>query len=415
MLRATLATCLLLCIFQINLTAQAFTYPGTIVKKNGEIVKGEIAFSNKNKIVKAITFKTADKKEVLTAMDIAAFGRDNIDYYVAAIVTYHSSSLEIYQTEKEYSQETTTDTIFLRQLVKGKFSLYLLEAKMRKCYFVTKDNGPMEELVTGVRLSGSSAIEQDQQYKNTLTNYATEAGVGEEVKSQITNIPYEYDALKNVIVKLNGNSGGSSIIKNTSLKSSSIEIGVGGIMTNYGNTKFKSDQGGLSDFLSSTDFGSSTDPRIQVSIQFAPNDRYTLLKGMFALGFSTAVFKGSSPVIATSANQQIDFYKKFSILDVTLGGMLSATPARKSSFYLSPFLVLYAITNGNTVKNTGITPNYPAFTSTPFGVGCSLGYYTQEHRIELRAEQTSGDFANDYVRIRSTKFSLTYHYKVFRF
>jgi hypothetical protein len=412
MLRAIVAVCLLLCVFQNEIIAQTYTYPGFIVKKNGETVKGVIGISNEEKAIRQITFKQGEKTEILNATDIAAFGRDDIDYCVAATITYHTASLERDQAGKEYSDKTTTETMFLVQLVKGIYSLYEIETNARKYYFISKGGGPVLELLTRVKLDESNALVEEPQYKNMLIAYANESG-NESLMEQIRNITYNDAALKRVIVKLNGNSG-SSFVKNTFIKSSRIEIGAGGIITNFTATSVKGDQS-LGDLLSGTNFSSSTSPRIQVGLQFASNERYKMVKGLLALGYSTAVFQGSSPNISPMGTNQMDFYKKFSFLDLSLGAMISFTPAKPSSFFVEPFVSCTFITNGSTVHNTSVSPNFPVFNSMFSGAGFGLGYSASAHRIELRGERTFNNFSDGNAKVESSRISLTYNYTLFRF
>ncbi|NCI51522.1 hypothetical protein GWC95_16455 [Sediminibacterium roseum] len=398
-----------------NLNAQSYKYPGFILRKNGETVKGEIAFAGKDKTVKAITFTKAGQQEKLTANDIAAFGRDNIDYYVSAIVSYYTNGLEIDQAKEAYSEERATDTAFLLQLVKGKISLYELRTSMRTVYFTSKSNGPINELPARVKLSGTNVTEQDKQYRDILINYANEEGADETMKADLMNVQYEYYSLKDAVIKLNEKSGGSTVIKNTGIKPMRIEIGAGVSYMKFTGTSIKSDGGGLGDFLSGTDFNGSTDPRISVSMHFGPNNRYTQIKGIVGLGFSTALLKGTSPYIASSASKQMDFYKKLSMVDFTLGAMFLVSPAKRSTFFVNPLVAVNTIVNGSTVKNTGVTPNFPVLGNPYWSFGGGLGYLFDKHRIEVRGETTLSNYASPSAKLSSTRFSLFYHYMLSRF
>jgi hypothetical protein len=408
-----LITLLILMFFNLNGSSQTF-YPGYIVKKNGEVIKGEIAAPGKNNTVKQISFKTGDKKEILTANDIAAFSRDNIDYQVAATIAYHTAGLENDQAKEEYSDEMVRDTTFLLQVIKGKYTLYQLQTTMRTCYFISKDNGPILELVARVKLASTNVIQYDNKYKSILAAYADEEGVDDKVKTEIMNSTYAYYSLKDAVINLNKKSGGSSVVKNTLIKSGRIEIGAGLNLTKFTATSISHDQG-LGDFLSGTNFPASIDPRLVVAIQVGSSLRYTGVKGIITLGYSTALFKGSSPVIASSANQQMDFYKKFSILDISAGVMLLTQPANESSFFINPFVASNIIVNGSTVKNTGITPDFPKFANPYLGIGTGLGYIFATHRIELRGEYAYGNFRGASATVSNTKFSLSYHYALTRF
>lgn len=402
MLKAIVASCLLLCVLQTETYAQTFSYPGFIVRKNGENVKGEIIISNTDRTIREITFKSNGSSEILNATSIAGFGRDNMDYWIAATVSYHLDPLEGDNSIREFSDKTNTETVFLMQVIKGRISLYQLQADERKYFFVSKDDGPVTELVGRARYESDARIE-DQQYKNLLIAYANELGAGENIKRSIAEMNYKEWMIKSMIIKLNGGKNASTTIKNTAIQSSRIEIGVGGVITNFSSESVSRDMA-IGDLVSSTNFEASFSPRVELAISFASNDRYKKLKGNFALGLSTAVLKGTHTATMFSFNQ------KLTIIDASFGAMYSFTPQAKNSFFINPFLAGYMASSKRTSAS-----GYVDFIEPTWGVGMSAGYSADRFRIALRGEYSFNAYNSEYAKIHYTRLSLGFHYSLVKF
>ncbi len=118
--------------------------PGTVVTAKGDSLHGEIDDRNWSRNPRNISFRTGAEQHTYELADLNGFVITGGDHFVKAVVQRSTRPVDIELLRDGFSDTTLTDTVFLRQLVKGKWSLYSLNVDKPLYYFSSGDNAITE-------------------------------------------------------------------------------------------------------------------------------------------------------------------------------------------------------------------------------------------------------------------------------
>jgi hypothetical protein len=119
--------------------------PGYIIENSGDTIKGVIKNPGWSINPKSIVFHTNGEDKTVDVNNLKAFEITGKDHYTKAIITKSTRPVNYAALLKYFIDTTVTDTVFLKQLVKGNWNLYEL-ADYKKRYYLQVGNGPIEEL-----------------------------------------------------------------------------------------------------------------------------------------------------------------------------------------------------------------------------------------------------------------------------
>lgn len=194
----------------VSSQAQPNLTPGYILNLSGDSIKGTINYLNWDKNPKSIEFTGTDGAvQSYTPTMIKGFGLFGKDYYTSAIVTKSTRPVDYNQLSSGFFQDTTlTDTVFLRNLVAGDWSLYeLVDSKDH--YFLQVKGGEISELkyiveqIDRTNNFGSRNIYRDQLNASILGTPAERA-----MANRLPQLSYRQGDLKSFVEAINRNNNG---------------------------------------------------------------------------------------------------------------------------------------------------------------------------------------------------------------
>ena len=147
----------LLCFFFSIAFSQSNLLPGHVVRTSGDTLYGEINYRNWEKNPQLIEMEGKDGSiRQFYMTDLRSFTIDNYDRYEKAIVNRSTRPVEYNKLQLPFQDLTVTDTVMLRTIVQGSYSLYEL-VKEKTYYFLKDPQGTIEELLYRVELEDNSS------------------------------------------------------------------------------------------------------------------------------------------------------------------------------------------------------------------------------------------------------------------
>lgn len=209
-LKLFLISTLVLCNFK--LLSQKVNVEAKIVLKNDVEIQGTLKNRDWEESPLFIEFKSTDEKKYKKYIpeELKSFQTDDIKYISKEVVVDKASD-DLQDLESEPRYDTLKTTVFLKQLVKGKVSLYEYNAHLSAMnYFVENEQGEIQRLVYKRFINGESKIQEVLKYKNQLSYYLFECAKSNEACEKVM---YNEKALKNIITQFNQCVGSNAEIR----------------------------------------------------------------------------------------------------------------------------------------------------------------------------------------------------------
>lgn len=191
---------------QLNLT------PGYILNPSGDSVKGNITYLNWDKNPKTIEFTGTDGvAHTYDPSSIRGFGLFGKDYYTSAVVTKSTRPVDYNQLSTGFFQDTTlTDTVFLRNLVVGDWSLYeLVDSKDH--YFLQVKGGELSELKYIVeQIDRTNNFTSRNIYRDQLNASILNTPAERALTNRLAQLSYRQGDLKSFVEAINRNNSGKA-------------------------------------------------------------------------------------------------------------------------------------------------------------------------------------------------------------
>ncbi|HVM89957.1 MAG TPA: hypothetical protein VMT76_17345 [Puia sp.] len=366
-----IATLIVLFIHPINIKAQSNWQQGYIIANNGDTVKGYIGFKDSRVNPGVISFSVnEDKKQAkfYKAGEIKGFmieGETPYTSYVGDIST-NSTDLDhlVYTNDPRLSKMSfsKTDSIYLRQLVQGKISLYE-SFDFKSHYFLQYSDGRIFELLNMFYLVSAAHDYKlnDKVYQRQIDSFVMANKINLTEPDELQRINYRRDDLAQLVTKLNsGNFGWTKPVRYRSRKLEQ-RIGVGaGVF--FSNLKYS----GLYILVTST--GNDIGPLIWLHYDFS---------GFINSNKFFGRIEGQWQQISLTANSQND--KNSAKIQ-----NLSIIPSINYSFIKNKLLELYAGFGVNinlNIKNSGPTWSFTTKVYDSSNNSYNLVEYYDEHPV----------------------------------
>jgi hypothetical protein len=280
--------------------AQSNYHEGYIVKNNGDTLKGYIDYREWEKNPKSINFRVAKEDRQTKQFDAATirgFGINGMETYTSytGLISNDRDHFPDLSTGLDTSKKL--DTIFLKQLVTGKYlTLYYHNDDIKMRYFIAEANGkPVElqyhEYYRDAEETATSAI-----YKGQLLLYINKFDPGNsKLISKVAQVQYEQSSLGALVDRINNNG--------TAIKKKSSNRFFAGLSINRTNTEVNEVYGS----------GTQNDITILPKINFGvdvfnnPNVQRLILRLELSLSYINPQFKYPETVGITTANQVYEF------------------------------------------------------------------------------------------------------------
>ncbi len=209
-LKLLLISTLVVCNFK--LFSQKVNVEAKIVLKNNIEIQGTLKNRDWDESPLFIEFKANDEPNFkkYTPEDLKSFKGEDINYFSKEVVIDKASD-DLQTLESEPRYDTMKASVFLKQLVKGKVSLYEFNAHLGAMnYFVENDQGEIQRLVYKRFINGESRIQEVLKFKNQLSYYLFECAKSSEACEKVM---FNEKALKNIITQFNQCVGSKSDIR----------------------------------------------------------------------------------------------------------------------------------------------------------------------------------------------------------
>ena len=194
--------------FLINTSFAQIAYnPGTVKLQSGEILEGQVYFSfstyNKEQIVYFKKGKGKQKEtRKLTVNDVSRFTSGNQIFY-KAIIENELSEDNVHFMDYDSEFKIRLDTVFLRQLTKGKIKLFELVNEKDKALYYVKEGSDFQ-LLYYKRYKKEQEFNDKVMYRRKflgqLKLYFQQCP---EVLNSMQNIRYEKEILVKLVRKYN--------------------------------------------------------------------------------------------------------------------------------------------------------------------------------------------------------------------
>jgi hypothetical protein len=200
---------LLLIFFPTILFAQANYQAGYVLKNNGDTVKGFINYHEWDVTPKSIDFKVNvhDKKTIeFYPGDVKRFSIPGFENY-----TVFAGYISMGKTDElnagTFDTTKKADTIFLKQLVTGKYlTLYYYRDDIKVRYFIAEANGLPVELKYAVYYDEQNQLKKSEIYKGQLQYYLNKYTLGNnKLRNLIEQAKYEQQDLDYIVDNMNNN------------------------------------------------------------------------------------------------------------------------------------------------------------------------------------------------------------------
>jgi hypothetical protein len=147
-------------------------------------------------------------------------------------VTYHPDPITGTDFPNQFSERTETKSCFLKTVVNGPYSLYELDIPERYVFFVGQQGAQISELIYRVRRE-DQVIEEDQQYKRTLSAYFSQEGIDQKYGNSINSAGYHLSDIRKLVDRLNEHRTGKTTPKRRSGGITEIDVFAGGALHTF--------------------------------------------------------------------------------------------------------------------------------------------------------------------------------------
>ena len=203
------------CLTCINLPVFSQTHfvNGSIIKKNGDTLKGFIDFRDWTKSPKEIDFKNDSKKNELTKFkpnDIDGFEVNNLvkyKSYIGPISLGRNDNTLVDQLPNYIDTNKRLDTLFLKQMSAGKYvTLYQQEDEIKFRYFIKANNQPITELLNFPYFDNQGKLIPEAIYKGQLISTLSTLNINSSsLSDEIQETNFNDKDLVKMVDKINGN------------------------------------------------------------------------------------------------------------------------------------------------------------------------------------------------------------------
>ena len=208
----------LLIIIPFALLAQSNYHPGYVLKNNGDTLKGFINYREWRQNPKSIDFKVnkTDKQTLqFNPQSVKEFQISGLEIYTAYAGEISMNQTNFSNLPEKLDTTTKSDTIFLRQLVTGKYlTLYKYTDDIKTRFFVAETNGIPNELKYYEYYTSAHDIVDKLVFKGQLISYINKFNLeGASLVNKLNRAHYEETDLEQLINEANNNSNKKSTDK----------------------------------------------------------------------------------------------------------------------------------------------------------------------------------------------------------
>ena len=309
-------------------------FPGYYINKNGDSVRCNIEFNDRNLNPKTIKVEMNNEKREFSANDIRGFGVYGYDDYLSATVSFHSAAVLGNDIPEQFSDSVSTKTCFLKILNRGRYSLYSLALPQRIYLFMGHNDSSIAELIYRVRNNNNSLLE-DQSYKKAIFNLFVEKGISDEYFNRINKISYSASEIQSLFNILNGSPGNISHHEKASGEFQ-VQLYVGGVRNSF-PTKFAGSFSNICQFEPSYSIGGGVNMLYSIPVSFKA------FKVGLSMGYNSYNCKSTNSG-ETSFYQSVNYHgsrtyddtvtTKNSFIQTNLYLMYLINPLNKMKFYI---------------------------------------------------------------------------------
>lgn len=376
---------LLLLFFSIVSSAQIDEPEGSIETLNGEIINCKIRYSNWTVNPLFIEVVQNGNLKRYYPNEIRGFTVNKLNY-ITAVVSFYKGTLEMTMLPENYSEERTTETIFLKQLVRDKYSLYTLRNESRDYYFIQKPSDVPVELVYRMKLK-NRLLGEDKTYQSQLAALAENEGKSSSFVENAYSLSYESNALIKFIQLINGSTPTASKDRSEKLFVN-YEAGIGVMVPNF-IAKGDAIVAPINTITAET----AVAPVLSAGLVLSRNPQFSYSRFLINFNFVSFAVKGKSKTINTPG---LNYYEQYDFrvaqFNSGLGLMQLLKSARKMKVYAT------GLVNGgfmlsspgdtkliNTASGTVHTTykQYPALRKITVSAILSVGIIDGRFRSEL--------------------------------
>lgn len=313
--------------------AQHHLAPGYILTSSGDSVKGSINYLNWDKNPKTIEFTGADGAvQTYSPLLIRGFGMFGKDYYTSAVVSKSTRPVDYNLLSSGFYQDTTlTDTVFLRNLVAGDWSLYEL-VDTKEHYFLQVRGGEISELKYLVEQDehtlnfNSRNIFRDQLNASILGSSAERA-----LANRLSQLSYRQGDLKSFVEAINRNNNGKgNTLTYDRKKLLHFFVGTGIVYNDM------SASGSKEQDITRLSFTGSVRPSFQAGVDFSSARSLQRFIVRFELGYSNYSVTGKGHVDRSVLERErnLDYELSMSLIKPSLFLMYKVVDLPMTSVFL---------------------------------------------------------------------------------
>ncbi len=387
--------------------AQKNFKPGYVVTVAGDTMRGEIEDRLWQQNPETVQFRMGGQLQSFDKQQLLAFGIDQGSQFRKAGVHYYPGTLNPVSAGFDYPSSQQEDTVLLRVLESGTYSLFGLSTKERPVFFLTgPDNGGYRELVYRVRVRNGQ-FEQDETYKNFLIARAFDAGVYNQVENRIRNARYTEENLFDIVAALNKRTKaerkGAAAAQGSMLRA---DLGGGVNITGFRSS------GSSADAMTSASFQTSVRPMLLAGIALS-NRRGVPLDVLVRTGFTQLSVNGT----ATNGLQSIS--SSLNYIPIQLSVLFYSSKHKSNRLFFGP-AVNYNLALGNPKGTTTFygsgspveDPNAPIYLSNQGYAGILTGYHFGPHRLEAWLGFSSDIIPSRFLHLNATSVAVQYVYRL---
>ncbi|GAO41964.1 outer membrane beta-barrel protein [Flavihumibacter petaseus] len=182
--------------------AQKNFVPGYVVKLGGDTLRGEIDNQDWTKNPRKILFRNSGQPVNYGVSDIRTINIQGADHYERHIITRSTRPVNYDEFRIGFVDTLVTDTVFLRQLVAGKWNLYALEMEKKMFFFGVEDEQPVELKYIVTQNDSTLNFYVTNEFREQLK--AKQMQFGDENGPDPSRLQYSETSLTKFFIKANG-------------------------------------------------------------------------------------------------------------------------------------------------------------------------------------------------------------------
>lgn len=199
--------------------AQSNYHEGIVIKNSGDTLRGYIDYREWEQCPTTINFKLRKDDREVQHFDphvIKEFEINGMETYVTyrGIISMDKTSFPDLPLAADTSKKM--DTIFLKQVVKGKYlTLFYQNDKTKTRLFVAENNADPIELKYSQYYEDGTELRVNTRYKNQLIYYVTKyAPDNNKLIQEAGHVDYEESGIETIVSKINGETKVSKSVAN---------------------------------------------------------------------------------------------------------------------------------------------------------------------------------------------------------